>query len=212
MTKHRPRSLPDVLDWMMQPVETKVWTADSAASPSETEQRRLQQLHQLGVLDTPRERLFDTFVEQALKIVPGTTIAAVSLVDADRQWFKSVIGMDLSETPRTQSFCSHVIQTRGVLVVNDATKDARFADNPLVTGAPGIRFYAGIKLTRAVGALCVIGTKPRDITTAQLGRLHQLAQFVDIQLLAGGPPRAVSAQIANQPDRPVSAPLQISLR
>ncbi len=174
------------LDKMLAPVETEKWTAESAAGVTDLEKRRLEQLRQLRVLDTPKERLFESFAEQALKIIPGTTISAVSLVDLHRQWFKAIVGLDITETPREESFCSHTIQTNGVLIVNDATKDPRFADNALVTGAPGVRFYAGVKLTRAVGALCVIGTQPRDISRAEIGKLVQLAQFIDIQLLTAG--------------------------
>jgi GAF domain-containing protein len=125
-------------------------------------------------------------VEQALKLVPGTSLAAITLIDLDRQWFKAIVGSDVEQTPRSQSICAHTIQTNGVLIVNDTTKDARFASLEIVAGPPGIRFYAGIKLTRAVGALCVMGRQPRQISGTEIGKLAQLAQFVDIQLLTGG--------------------------
>ncbi len=150
------------------------------------EDQRIESLKQLGILDTPRDRLFNNLAEEALVLLPGTSIAAISLVDAERQWFKSVIGMDVSETPRSQSFCAHTIQTGGTMVVPDATKDIRFADNPLVKSGPEIRFYAGVSLLDGVGALCVIGKEPREITPSELDKLEKLAQYVDIQLLAHG--------------------------
>ena len=150
------------------------------------ETERLRALHELEVLDTPREKPFDTIVERALGCMPGASIAVISLIDADRQWFKAVIGLDVSETPRSVSFCDHVIRAMKPLVVEDATKIARFAANPLVTGDPGIRFYAGVPLTGGVGALCVIGTEPRRVTAAEIARLTQLAKFVDIHLSVHG--------------------------
>jgi GAF domain-containing protein len=150
------------------------------------EKRRIQRLHDIGILDTPETRLFRGFAEQALELFPGTTIAAVSLVDVDRQWFKTIIGMNAKETPRSLSFCSHTIETSGVMVVEDATQDERFARNPLVTSSPGIRFYAGVKLTDGVGSLCVIGQRPRRASESEIVKLTKLAQYVDIQLLAHG--------------------------
>ena len=150
------------------------------------EAKRLQRLHAMGMLNTPEDRLFRGFAEDALALLPGTSIAAVTLVDAERQWFKAIIGLDMKETPRSVSFCSHTIETNGVLVVEDATRDSRFVANPLVTSAPAIRFYLGIKLTSGVGALCVIGQQPRRATEAEIAKLVKLAQYVDIQLLAHG--------------------------
>jgi GAF domain-containing protein len=150
------------------------------------EDQRIDRLHQLGILDTPPEQVFRSVTEQALVVVPGTSIAAISLVDVERQWFKSIIGLQVTETPRSVSFCAHTIQTSGVMVIPDATKDTRFADNPLVRSGPGIRFYAGVGLMDGVGALCVIGLEPRQITEQELDKLEQLAQYVDIQLLAHG--------------------------
>jgi GAF domain-containing protein len=150
------------------------------------EAKRLQHLHDLGILDTPEDQLFRDLAEEALALLPGTSIAAVTLVDANRQWFKTVIGLDARETPRSASFCSHTIETPGVMVVEDATRDSRFVGNPLVTSAPAIRFYAGVKLTSGVGALCVIGKQPRRATESEIAKLVKLAQYVDIQLLAHG--------------------------
>jgi GAF domain-containing protein len=151
-----------------------------------TEEERIKQLRQLGVLDTREDERFRACAEEALKIFKGATIAAVTLVDVERQWFKSIIGLDVKETPRSVSFCSHTIENPRVMVVEDATKDPRFSANPAVTGAPNIRFYAGVKLTGRVGALCVISTEPHRATEAEIEHLVKVAQFVDIQLLAHG--------------------------
>ena len=150
------------------------------------EPERIRRLHHLGILDTPEDGLFRGFAEQALRALPGTSIAAVSLVDSDRQWFKTIVGLDVKETPRGISFCNHTIQSEGAMVVEDATQDSRFAANPLVTSAPGIRFYAGIKLIDGIGALCVMGKQPRRIAEAEIKKLTALARYVEVQLLAHG--------------------------
>ncbi len=153
---------------------------------AEQEAQRLKRLHELGILDSPEDRMFRSLAEQALTLFPGASIAAVSLIDNDRQWFKTIVGMDAKETPRSQSFCAYTIETPNVMVVEDATKDSRFQANPLVTSGPGIRFYAGVKLMNGVGALCVIGRKPRQATENELAKLTKLASLVDIQLMAHG--------------------------
>ncbi|WP_203561238.1 GAF domain-containing protein [Jiella pacifica] len=150
------------------------------------ETRRIERLRAIGILDTQDDGSFRSLVEQALGLLPGTCIAAVSLVDTDRQWFKSIVGLDVRQMPRSQSFCAHTIQTEGTLIVEDATQDERFADNVLVTNAPGIRFYAGVRLTGGIGALCVIGRNPRQATQAEILKLTKLAQYVDIQMMAHG--------------------------
>ncbi|MGA0605377.1 GAF domain-containing sensor histidine kinase [Phenylobacterium sp. VNQ135] len=131
-------------------------------SPSEP--ARLQALREYGVLDTPPEAAFDRITELAAELFDAP-IALVSLVDADRQWFKSAIGLPVSETPRAYAFCDHTIRTDEVMVVPDATADDRFRDNPLVLDDPLIRFYAGAPLTLPsglrIGSLCVIDRQPR---------------------------------------------------
>jgi GAF domain-containing protein len=156
----------------------------SERDPSEAD--RLEQLLELGVLDTPRSAYFDAIVERALHFVPGATMAAVSLVDQDRQWFKSAIGLSVREMPRKIAFCAHTIQGAAPLIVPDTEADERFADNPLVTQAPHLRFYFGVPLLNRVGALCVMGTKRRDASAFEVGVLVKLAKFVDIQLLSHG--------------------------
>jgi GAF domain-containing protein len=170
-----------------------------------SEATRLQALHQLGILDTAEDRIFSALAQQALVVMPGTSIAAVSLVDSNRQWFKTTIGLDVRETPREVSFCSRTIESNGVMVVPDATKDSRFADNPMVTSAPGIRFYAGVSLMDGVGALCVMGQQPRMATPAEVMALMKLASYVDIQLLAHGTLHNLHGGQAARP-RPGPAP------
>lgn len=153
---------------------------------AQQEAHRLKRLHELGILDTPEDQLFQGLAEQALTLFPGASIAAVSLIDSERQWFKTIVGLDAKETPRSQSFCAYTIETPAVMVVEDATKDDRFRNNPLVRSGPCIRFYAGVKLTNGVGALCVIGRKPRQATESELAKLTKLASLVDIQLMAHG--------------------------
>jgi GAF domain-containing protein len=153
---------------------------------ADQEAQRLERLHELGILDSEEDRMFRGLAEQALTLFPGANIAAVSLIDSDRQWFKTIVGYNTKETPRSQSFCSHTIEAPRLMVVEDATRDSRFQNNPLVTAGPGIRFYAGIKLMKSVGALCVIGRTPRRATESELVKLEKLASLVDIQLMAHG--------------------------
>ncbi len=151
--------------------------------PNEAE--RLRALRLLGVLDTLPERRFDRLTRLACRLF-DVPIALVSLVDRDRQWFKSRQGLEVCETARDVSFCSHAIVDAGILQVSDATKDSRFADNPLVTGAPDVRFYAGAPLlTRdghRVGTLCIIDRQPRYLEAQQLDDLRDLADCVQDEL------------------------------
>ena len=142
---------------------------------------RLEALRRYDVLDTPPEERFDRVAELAAYLF-DVPIALVSLVDADRQWLKACIGIDQRETDRSVSFCAHAIRADEPMVVEDATQDERFVDNPLVTGEPGIRFYAGAPLItpdgHALGTLCVIDTEPRQPDAEQLAHLERLAQVV----------------------------------
>lgn len=130
-----------------------------------TEIDRLSALRETGLIDSPPEARFDRLTRLAANAL-GTEIALVSLVDKERQWFKSRRGLEVSETPIDQAFCSHAIKSNDVMVVQDATRDPRFANNPLVTGNPNIGFYAGAPLITkegyALGTLCVIDSKPRS--------------------------------------------------
>jgi len=147
---------------------------------------RLRALHDLAILDSPREQSFDDIAAVARQVC-DVPIAIVSLVDKERQWFKSCFGLDAIETPRDIAFCAHaILMPDDVLVVEDSTKDERFVDNVLVTGEPFIRFYAGAPLVTddgmAMGTLCVIDCKPRKLTDDQLNALKALSRQV-VQLL-----------------------------
>lgn len=145
----------------------------------ENEKVRLAQLHELQLLDSPPEPAFEQLVELTALLLK-VPMALVSLVDKDRQWFKARVGVDSCETGRDISFCGHVVADGEPLVVEDASLDARFADNPLVTGAPHIRFYAGIPLMLEsglpLGTLCVIDTQPRRLDAEQWHQLQLLAK------------------------------------
>ncbi|GAB1460473.1 hypothetical protein MASR2M50_22470 [Thauera sp.] len=143
------------------------------------EPERLAELHALAILDTPREDAFDNLMQLAASIF-AVPIALVSLVDEARQWFKAAHGLCAGQTPRDVSFCTHVVFSSEALVVPDAASDPRFADNPLVTGAPYVRFYAGEPLRSergfVLGTLCLIDTAPRRFEPAELARLQLLAR------------------------------------
>jgi len=156
-----------------------------APMPSD-ESERLAALVRCNVLDTDTEASFDDIAELASALC-GAPMALVSLVDRTRQWFKAKVGVDVSETPRDVAFCAHAIVDRKPLVVPDTLADARFADNPLVTGDPFIRFYAGIPLLLdddgvAVGTLCILDRIPRELSSAQLDTLCRLAKRVSKEL------------------------------
>lgn len=149
------------------------------------EKERITALHRLEVLDTPGEERFDRFTRLAAASF-GVPIALVSLVDTDRQWFKSCVGIDSPGTPRSMAFCSHAVALDDLLVVPDARLDERFATNPLVTGAPHIRFYAGQPVRsldgQPLGTLCIIDTRPRMLDDAGRRMLRDLAQMVQDEL------------------------------
>ncbi len=145
------------------------------------EEERLHALQQYEILDTPPEEAFDRITRIAKSIMQAP-IAMVSLVDRDRQWFKSRQGIDTTETPRNISFCAHTIQMDEPFVVPDTLKDPRFCSNPLVTGPAQIRAYVGVPLRTSaghkIGALCVKDVKSRQVTQAQLDSLQDLARLV----------------------------------
>ncbi|UAA37626.1 GAF domain-containing protein [Paraneptunicella aestuarii] len=152
------------------------------------EQERLCLLDSLNILDTPPESRFDDITKEA-KEYYQVPIALVSIVDADRQWFKSCQGLDVSETHRDISFCGHAIHHDEILYIPDALEDIRFATNPLVTGEPKIRFYAGAPLIirdeLRIGTLCIIDRKPRYFDDEEFDKLRELANRVQAELNAG---------------------------
>lgn len=149
------------------------------------EVRRLEALLDLAVLDTDAEERFDRLTRLASRVL-DVPIALVSLIDADRQWFKSRVGLDATETPREISFCGHAVLADELFVVPDASADERFLDNPLVVDDPSIRFYAGRPLRAAagerVGTLCVIDRQPRELSPADRQVLDDLAALVEREL------------------------------
>ena len=153
--------------------------------PDAAEHRRLAALRAYDILDTARESAFEDITRIA-SLVCGTPIAVVNLIDAERQWFKSEVGLGVRETPLATSICAHAILEHDMLVVPDTTLDGRFAENPLVTGDPGLRFYAGALLKTpdglAIGTVCVLDTEPRDLSQEQVDVLRGLARQVMTQL------------------------------
>lgn len=152
------------------------------------EPARLAALQRCAVLDTPPDALFDDLTEIASRLCE-TPIALVSLIDADRQWFKSRVGLEATETPRCVAFCSHaILEPDQVFVVPDARLDERFADNPLVENAPNVTFYAGVPLVEsdghALGTLCVIDHEARTLTEQQIDSLRALGRQVVMLLEA----------------------------
>lgn len=151
------------------------------------EKARLRALHRYEILDTESEQEYDDITLLASQIC-DVPIAAINLVDTDRQWIKSKVGVDITETPRETSFCAHGILTDSsqMMIVRDTLEDERFLDNPFVTGNPNIRFYAGAPLVtpdnHAIGMLCVVDHEPRELTDQQLDSLQALARQITVKL------------------------------
>ena len=149
------------------------------------EPERLAALCRLHLLDTPPDDRFDRITRTAQRMF-GVPIATVTLVDGDRQWFKASIGLDVAETSRDVSFCGHAILQEDPFIIADAALDPRFADNPLVTGAPHIRFYAGVPLHESrgwrVGTLCLIDRVPRELSELEIAALRDLAMWAETEL------------------------------
>ena len=151
----------------------------------DNEAQRLEALYGYKILDTTSEQAFDNITRLAAQIC-GTPISLVSLVEAERQWFKSKVGLEATDTSRDISFCAHAILQPDILIVSDTLADKRFATNPLVTSAPQIRFYAGVPLLSsegyALGTLCVIDYVPRKLSQEQVEGLRVLSRQVSAQL------------------------------
>jgi diguanylate cyclase (GGDEF)-like protein len=151
----------------------------------ENDDARISSLRDMTLLSTPREADLDRLTRIASKLF-GTEIALITLVDKDRQWFKSRIGLDIAETPREISFCDHAIQSDETFIVRDALTDSRFHDNPLVTDGPKVRFYAGEPLRNGagflIGTLCVMANKPRKFSKEDEKSLQDLGRTVELAL------------------------------
>jgi phosphoribosyl 1,2-cyclic phosphodiesterase/CheY-like chemotaxis protein len=187
-------------DWIVRPfseeyarTRIRAWILRSTcrwirAQLPEQEEERLAALNKLEILDTGPEERFDRIARIASEAF-DVPIALVSLVDRDRQWFKSCIGLNAKETPRDMAFCAHAILENKVMVVPDAFLDPRFADNPLVTGEPRVRFYAGYPLKlpdgNVMGTLCLIDTRPRQLDSRKLNLLRDLGKLAESELSRG---------------------------
>ena len=152
------------------------------APTPDDEPLRQQALDDLELLDTPAEKYLDTLVRLTRDLFQVETVL-ISLIDRNRQWFKARIGLDMAETPRDISFCGHAVAANSLLVIEDAHRDPRFADNPVVTGAPFIRFYAGQPLYsrdgQAIGTLCLLHPQPRTLSQEERLRLRDLGTLTE---------------------------------
>ncbi|EGR2795136.1 sensor domain-containing diguanylate cyclase [Vibrio navarrensis] len=153
------------------------------------EKRRVALLHSLKILDTEREERFDRFTRLA-KYIAESNMALISLIDSNRQWFKSALGIDVCETDRESSFCTHAIQGSEPLIISDARQDERFKDNPMVQNKPYIRAYAGFPIAidgiHRLGTLCVINENPYQLSDAQVQALSDLARILETELKSSG--------------------------
>lgn len=179
--------------------------------PTGNEAERLAALRDYHVLDTAPERAYDDIAGLAA-LICQCPIALVSLVDERRQWFKARFGLSMAESPRAFAFCAHALRRKDLLIVPDAAADSRFATNPLVTGEPNIRFYAGAPLTTpsglTLGTLCVLDRVPRALTALEREVLRALARQVMTQLELRRrllPPSRIDEEDMTQPDSPHDA-------
>ncbi|MCU7555395.1 EAL domain-containing protein [Alteromonas sp. ASW11-19] len=168
----RPMPQADILNWFYERERSR-------------EKERLDALRALELLDTPPESRFDRITRLTRRLF-DVPIALISLLDEDRQWFKSAEGLTIKETPRGIAFCDTAIRQDGIFIVEDARQDKRFRDNPLVTGEPNIRFYAGKPLQdlqgHKFGTLCIIDAEPRMLSYSEIKMLGELAEFANSQL------------------------------
>ncbi len=160
---------------------SELYSTSNTSFAIDQESRRLEALHAYNILDTPEEEQYNNLVSLASYIC-GTPISLITLITQNRQWFKAKVGISGTETLRSDSFCQYAIESDDVLEIPDTLEDIRFYNNPYVTGAPNIRFYAGAPLvTNAgyrLGTLCVIDDQPRELTEAQKMALATLSEQV----------------------------------
>ena len=150
------------------------------------EGQRLLAVHKMAILDTEPEERFDNLTKEAIEKLK-VPIAMITIIDSDREWFKSCQGIDQKEGSRAISFCGHALLAKNIFIVEDTLKDPRFVDNPMVTGFPFIRFYAGIALFDyetglAIGVFCVKDTKPKRLTLEEMGIIADLADRAEKEL------------------------------
>ncbi len=152
----------------------------------ENEDQRLEAVHELALLDTEPEKRFDDITQEAINKLK-VPISTITLVDKDREWFKSSQGLENKEGPRSTSFCGHALFATNIFIVEDTLKDDRFKDNPMVIGKPFIRFYAGVSLRDhksklPLGALCIKDFKPKKLTLDEVNILIELATRAEEEL------------------------------
>ena len=149
------------------------------------ESDRMAELNALNILDTPREPRFDNITDLVSDVLE-VPMVFLTLVDGDRCWYKSTCGIEMESSPRDSGFCGHAIVGPEVMVVPNAAEDARFADNPNVTGEFHARFYAGVSLHgpkgKAIGALGIIDTRPRQLSDKQIGQLKKFAALLEVEI------------------------------
>ena len=150
------------------------------------ENKRIEAVHRLAILDTEPEERFDVLTREAAEKLK-VSMSMVSILDSDREWYKSCVGFNKKEGGRAESFCGHALLATNIFIVEDTLKDPRFADNPTVIGEPFIRFYAGIalfdhKTRQPIGVFCVKDTKPKKLTVQEIGVLIDLANKAEKEL------------------------------
>ncbi|WP_211258439.1 GAF domain-containing protein [Luteibacter rhizovicinus] len=169
---------------LSMPQELRAERSPSYPVPPD-EAARLRMVGRTGLLDTPADPAFDRITTLA-RLIAGTPMSVISLLTARRQWFKSALGTSMKETPRDQAFCNHVILSDEILTIEDAREDTRFRHNPLVTGEPHIRFYAGCPLRgpdgHTLGSLCVVDRAPRRLDAMQKEGLRALADIAEDEI------------------------------
>jgi excisionase family DNA binding protein len=173
-------------DDLQRPVEAEFLPLEQPEFPvAKTEPERLLAVRALDIMDTPADAAFDRLTSLAAHAT-SCPMALVTVLSSERQWFKSRVGIEAAETPRSWAFCSHTILNGGLTMVEDASSDPRFRDNPLVTGAPHIRFYGAFPLVDSgghrLGALCVLDREPRRLRDREIQSLRSLADLVSEEI------------------------------